>query len=116
MRDMTAALIRKGNKVLLVHNTKHGSLRVEPPGGKREDGETLETCVIREVWEELGCVIKILNEFGVYETNSPEGPFRVRMYWAEIISGVPELQHKERGKITSWGYYDLEEMKGFQAR
>ena len=112
---MAAALIRKGNRILLVHNNKHGSLRVEPPGGKREDGETLEGCLVREVMEELGCKVRVSGEFGVYETNSPEGPFRVRMYWAEVVSGVPSLQDNEIGKITKLGYYTLEEMQEFQA-
>ena len=37
-RDMVAGLILEGKKLLLVHNTKYGGLRLESPGGKKNNG------------------------------------------------------------------------------
>jgi 8-oxo-dGTP pyrophosphatase MutT (NUDIX family) len=107
MRDMTAALIIKDKKILLVHNTKHNGLRIEPPGGKREE-ESLEECVIREVKEELGLIIEPVKFFGVYRTNSPEGDFKVYMYLSEIKDGSPSL--KEPEIISYYGWYSYEDM------
>jgi len=112
MKDMTAALIIEDGKILLVHNTKHNRLRIEPPGGKREDNESLEECVIREVKEELGIFIEPKELFGAFDTNSPEGNFRVYMYISEISSGKPSLM--EPDKISGFGWYTLKEIEKFR--
>jgi len=112
MKDMTAALIIENRKILLVHNTKHDKLRIEPPGGKREGNEDLEDCVIREVKEELGIEILPIKLFGIFNTNSPEGDFRVYMYLSEIKEGEPTLM--EIDKISDFGWYTFEDMKMFK--
>lgn len=114
LKEMGAALITRDNKLLLVHNTKHNSLRIEPPGGKKEQNESIEDCVIREVREELGVNIRLNGLFGVYETSSPEGGFRVHMYFAEITNGIISLQDNERDKITSYKWYLYNELIGLK--
>ena len=111
MKEMTAALIIEDKRLLVVHNIKH-RLRIEPPGGKKEDGEILEDCVVREAREELNIDIKILELFGVYNTNSPEGNFRVSMYLSEIENGIPEIQEKNKHSKFEWcNYFSLENYK-----
>ena len=112
MKDMTAALIIKNKKILLVHNTKHNGLRIEPPGGKREGDENLELCVIREVKEELNISIEPVELLGIYETSSPDGDFRVYMYKYKIKEGKPTLI--EPDKISNQGWYSFEEMEKFK--
>jgi len=114
MKDMTAALIIENRKILLVHNTKHDKLRIEPPGGKREDNESLEDCVIREVKEELCIEILPIKLFGVFNTSSPEGDFRVYMYLSKIKEGEPTLM--EIDKISDFGWYTFEDMKRFEEK
>jgi len=114
MKDLTAALIIKNNKLLLVHNTKHSELRIEPPGGKRKESESLKTCAVREPEEELGIRIRILKLLGVYETKSPEGPFKVHLYLSSILEGEPRILEPE--KMDRFGWYSLAEIRGFEKR
>lgn len=109
MREMTAGIIIKDKRVLLVHNMKHG-LRVEPPGGKKEPGEGWEESVIREIREELGVTVAVKGVIGEYATHSPEGEFLVRLYLCEIATGEPRIM--EPDKIPSFGWYSLEDMRG----
>jgi 8-oxo-dGTP diphosphatase len=108
MREMTAGIIIKDKRVLLVHNMKHG-LRVEPPGGKKEPGEGWEESVIREIKEELGVTVAVKSVIGEYATHSPEGEFLVKLYLCEIATGEPRIM--EPDKIPSFGWYSLEDMR-----
>lgn len=107
-KEMAAALIIDGDKILLVHNTKHARLRIEPPGGKKQKNETHEQCAARECLEELGIGIKIERLFGVYGTHSPEGGFDVRLYLSKIETG--EIKLNEPEKISGFGWYTLDEI------
>lgn len=108
MKEMTAGLIIRDKRVLLVHNMKHG-LRVEPPGGKKEPGEGWEESVIREIKEELGVTVAVKGVIGEYATHSPEGEFMVRLYLCEIAAGEPRIM--EPDKIPSFGWYSLTDMR-----
>lgn len=110
MREMTAGIIIRDKRVLLVHNIKHGSLRVEPPGGKKEPGEGWEESVMREIKEELDLTVAVKAAIGDYATHSPEGEFLVRLYLCEITSG--EIRLMEPHKIAAFGWYSVDDMKG----
>ena len=99
---------REGKKLLLVHNTKYGGLRIEPPGGKKNKDEDWEQAVIREIKEELGLEVQPMKLLGTYDTQSPEGDFSVRMYFCKIVSGSPTLLEPE--KISQFGWYDHKEI------
>ena len=62
---VTAAIIEKENKFLLTKRLaeKHNGNRWEFPGGKVEFGEDPKTCLKREIEEELGIVIEVLEPF-----------------------------------------------------
>ena len=107
---MVAGLILQNRRLLLVHNTKY-NLRIEPPGGKVEPNETYESAVIRELSEELGLAVSVGSLFGVYPTQTPEGPFNCRMYWC-TTTGKPTL--KEPDKISQFSWYSLPEIQQFE--
>jgi len=56
MKQVVAALILKGDQVLVCQRTKHQPmpLKWEFPGGKVEDGEEAKAALRRELEEELG--------------------------------------------------------------
>jgi 8-oxo-dGTP pyrophosphatase MutT (NUDIX family) len=110
-RDMVAALVIRDKRLLMVHNVKQG-LRIEPPGGKKKDDEEWLIAVIREVYEELGVKVRPARLFGEYDTRSPEGEFRVRMYFSDITDGEPEILEPE--KIPSFGWYTYAELERFR--
>lgn len=64
--------------------TKHKLRGWEFPGGKKEQGETLEETAIREVKEETGAQIKSLQFIGEYEVTNKENSFVKAIYFAEV--------------------------------
>ncbi len=62
MKQIAAAVFRRAGKVLLCRRPeKPGDSCAglwEFPGGKREPGESLEQCLIRECREELGIEVR----------------------------------------------------------
>jgi len=71
--QVVGAAILSGGRVLAARRTRPAAVagRWEFPGGKVELGETPEDAVVREVAEELGCVIEVDGWLGV---RSPVGP------------------------------------------
>jgi len=108
VKDLVAAYIIEENRLLLVHNIKHGR-RVEPPGGKKESDETHESAIIRECLEELGVRIDVDHKIGIYHTHSPEGTFNVHTFKCSIVEGEPTLN--EPHKFDKLEYYTYEELE-----
>jgi len=54
--DVAAGLVFRGGKLLITKRPDHAHLGGlwEFPGGKRHEGETFESCLARELMEELG--------------------------------------------------------------
>ena len=62
MIEVIAAIIRNNNKTLIARRrpNKHLGGYWEFPGGKIENGETPEECLVREIKEELGVSINVI--------------------------------------------------------
>jgi 8-oxo-dGTP diphosphatase len=71
--------------------TKHKTRGFEFPGGKREEGESLEEAARREVEEETGARLKSLKYIGEYKVQDDQKPFVKAIYYGE----VENLESKE---------------------
>lgn len=93
MREVAAAVIRDGEKTLICQRAADDECGMlwEFPGGKRENGETLEECIIREIREELELDIKVLDIFtkSIYSFNGNKIYFTV--FNVEISGGILRL-------------------------
>jgi len=89
MKEVTAAIILKDNKVLIAQRApgKNQAGKWEFPGGKVELGETPQECLNREIREELEVDIEVLDIFGesIYAYHS--GTIKLMAYWCKWISG-----------------------------
>lgn len=98
---VNALILDRNEHALVVHNCKQYNRfknnRWEFPGGKvKKSDRNLEETAIREVEEELGIKIKIVKKdgkkiLGDYETQTLEGLFICRTYFAKIINGTPRV-------------------------
>ena len=59
-RNAVRAIIKNGSKILMVHLEKTDEYKF--PGGGREENETAEEAIKREVMEEAGYIVKKANE------------------------------------------------------
>jgi len=108
-------ILDKNYRALLIHNIKKGSDRWEFPGGKVEKDfmcksiSRLEIAAIKEAKEELNIIIAFNQPagqhiFGDYETQTPEGDFLCRTFFAKINYGTPEIMEKD--KHDRFDYFD----------
>ncbi len=85
-RTVVGAAIRYDGRVLAARRT-HPRTGWEFPGGKVEPGETLDAAVVREVAEELGCVVEVTGWLPA-ESVIVEG-LVLRVALVRLVSGEP---------------------------
>ena len=89
MITVTAAVLSKGNKIFLARRnseSKHAG-KWEFPGGKMEQGESVEQCLIREIKEEFSINIAV-NEFFTESIHEYEdAKIRLLAYRITWVSG-----------------------------
>ena len=90
--DVAAALIFRDGKLLITqrHAKSHLGGLWEFPGGKREDGETFEACLGREIREELGVEISVGGLFEEVTHAYPEKTVRLQFFWCRLLGGEPQ--------------------------
>lgn len=103
MIEVTAAIIRKDNKILICQRAGDDECPMlwEFPGGKLEDGETLEQCIIREIKEELSLEIKVIDVYKetIYRYDGKEIHFT--FFNGEIVGGQMTLNvHNDAKWVT----------------
>ena len=92
---MVAALVRDpGGRILMSQRRADQSLPLcwEFPGGKVEPGEAPEAALVREIEEELGCLVKVGAIFEVVFHAYEAFDLYMLVYGAEIVAGTPEAK------------------------
>jgi A/G-specific adenine glycosylase len=90
--DVTAAVLRRGGAVLLTRRPAGKALAGmwEFPGGKRERGETLESCLRRELREELGIRIRVGRKIAAVDHAFSHLRIRLHAYESILLGGKPQ--------------------------
>ncbi len=87
---VTCALVEREGKFLLCRRSAGNSYSGfwEFPGGKLEDGETVEECLERELFEELGVRVRAGRILSVVSIPGKPSDFRLVAIQADILGGV----------------------------
>lgn len=99
MKQVTAAVIEKGGKILIAQRKAGDALagKWEFPGGKLEPGETPEACLRRELMEEFGVDTKIGRFVCSSKFEYKHNHIELLVYRAEHLAG--EFQLRDHASI-----------------
>lgn len=94
MTEVAAAILRRSGRILICQRKEGGncSLLWEFPGGKREAGESMEQCAVRECQEELGLTVAIRELLEEKSYTYGSKPFSFAFYRADIVGGTLEMR------------------------
>lgn len=105
MIEVCCAIICEGSKFLAVQKGRDSShpMKWEFPGGKILEHETPEHCIVREIKEELGVEIQILEQGNSVKFNYSDKRILLIPFICMVISGQIALnEHVE----IKWFDYD----------
>ena len=93
MKAVTAAIILKDSCILIARRSPESKLagQWEFPGGKLEDGESLQTCLKRELKEELGIDTEVSSHFCSSFYEYEHGSFTLEAFYVRWIGGEMTL-------------------------
>jgi 8-oxo-dGTP diphosphatase len=106
--EVAAGLIFRDGQLLITqrHSNVHLGGLWEFPGGKRERDETFEQCLVRELKEELGVQVHVLELFESITHEYPQKTVHLRFFVCSLKTGEPQaldcnavawIQRKELG-------------------
>lgn len=118
-RTTTAIIPFKPNKILLVKR------RTVPfrgfwalPGGRVDQGETVEQAIVREVKEETGLYVEIVNKIGEYHEQGVQDDVEYDYYPAcflvKVVGGEIKKQENEIEEIKLFDLNELPEVLAFE--
>ena len=90
--DVAAGLIFRDGKLLITqrHINAHLGGLWEFPGGKLECDETFESCLARELREELGIEVAVRELIETVEHEYPEKRVRLKFFHCEWLANEPQ--------------------------
>jgi A/G-specific adenine glycosylase len=91
-QDIAAGVIWRDGLILIAQRPLSGLLGGlwEFPGGKRESGETMQECLVREVAEELGIVIRVHQLLATVDHAYTHFRITLHAYHCQYVSGEPQ--------------------------
>lgn len=112
--EVVAALIIKNDTVLITQR-KGGPFDGlwEFPGGKIEDLESHQEALIREIREELKCIVVPIQHFKTIKYQYPDFHLTMHLYISKLIKGKPTLTEHAQLKWVS--HEQLEAVKWLPA-
>lgn len=97
--EVTCAVIWREGRILLARRSDSGLW--ELPGGKVKDGEELRACLAREIIEELGARVEVLEHCGTVAERGPERALNLHAFVCRLLEGEPSpLEHRELRWVT----------------
>lgn len=101
--QVTAAVIRRDGKILLCGRLPGSRFAecMEFPGGKAEAGETLSECLKRELREELGAEVYVMDLIHVEQVLFGEKALQVNFFRTAFKHGSPPPLPRE-GQSVRW--------------
>ena len=96
---VVAAVIRDDNKIFATARG-YGEFKGqwEFPGGKVEEGETLQQALVREIKEELDADIEVGELIDTIEYDYPTFHLSMDCFWAKAVTGQIVLKEAEAAK------------------
>lgn len=90
--EVSAGIIFKNGKLLIARRrqTDHMGGLWEFPGGKRNQGETFEACLERELLEELGIKVKVGDLLWSMTHDYPDLRVHLRFFFCSYDEGEPQ--------------------------
>jgi len=102
-----SVILNEKGELLLIHRNTSRLTQWELPGGKQEEGETLEETARRETLEETGLNVRVLKKIGNAQFVDDGIKWSYTWFAAEIIGlDVPTCTEPE--KFDDIAYWDLE--------
>jgi mutator protein MutT len=91
--DAAIAIVVRSGKILVCQRKDDDTFGGywEFPGGKQEDGESLEECLARELREELNIAARPISALAPVVHDYPEAMVRLHPFLCEHESGEPQL-------------------------
>jgi len=104
--QVTAALIRRGDGRFLIARRPTGGIHGglwEFPGGKQEEGESLEACLAREIEEELSLAIDVGRRMASVDHDYPGFGITLNLFECSVSPGAdpPPSGHHIRWVLGS---------------
>lgn len=108
--DVSAGILCRKGQILICGRSgkQYAGEYWEFPGGKCEKGETPRQCLKREILEELGCHIAVLDKLGENMVDLGEKCYRLHFLRFMLEAGSPEPAPQE-GQAMQW--IDLADLK-----
>ena len=109
--DVAIAIITRAGKVLICQRANGGAFPGywEFPGGKRKPGETLTSCLRREIREELAAEISPTHALRTIDHDYPHGRIRLHPFICSHADGEVKFLAAARG-----AWVDPQELHRYQ--